>query len=88
MIYVNNVGLGAEFSYIGISKVFNKNGDIIAKANAFKEELLIYNSFDKICNLPVLSNEFYNYQNQEKFSLDYTDDLERTYKTLVFGIKE
>lgn len=41
IIYVNNVGLGTEYSYIGISKLFDKAGKIIARADVFKEDLLI-----------------------------------------------
>ena len=89
LVYVNNVGLGAEFSYIGISKVFDKTGNIIARADAFKEELLICNSFNEKGKISLLPEELQNnYEKQKKFSLDYSDDLERTYKTLVFGIKE
>ncbi len=89
VIYVNNIGLGAEFSYIGISKVFDKTGNLIARANAFEEELLICNSFNEKSKISILPNQFENnYKKQEKFSLDYSEDLERIYKTLVFGIKE
>lgn len=79
IIYVNSVGATDNISYIGSGAVFNCNGEKIACAKAFEEELLIVNNFQKgsISQLPISLNS------EEEFSLNYEDDLERTYLTLI-----
>ena len=86
LIYSNQVGANDGFVFEGASKVYNKDGKIIAQAKSFKEQLLIANpklAMGKIYNYSTIESS-----QSEKFSLDYDYDLERTYKTLVLGIKD
>ncbi len=87
LIYINQVGAIDRINYAGCSKVFNKNGEVIAQAKSFEEQLLI-------ANLQTNSGEIYQsakgleLELADKFSLDYEPDLERTYKTVIQGIKD
>ena len=84
VIYVDLVGATDSFVYDGLSRVFNKNGDLIDCAKFFEEDFVIFDPFKSaksVINKPSA-------QIQKGFSLDYGADLERTYKTLVLGIKD
>lgn len=84
VLEVNRVGADDCISHAGLSCAYDENGVLIARANAFEEQLLIVNPFRKIGTI-------YNdkIENPPKdFSLNYEWDLERTYKTLVQGIRD
>ena len=89
LIYVNQVGASDSLSFDGASRVYDVNGDLIACAKSFEEQFLIVNPqqklgkvypHTKVWQVPVNS--------EEVFTLDYEPDLERTYKTLVQGIRD
>ena len=89
LLYVNQVGANDNILFEGISCAYNSNGELIARANAFEEQLIIVNprkSIGKIYSLPEGYSEAL--KEKEEFSLDYENDLERTYKALVLGIKD
>ena len=87
LVYVNQVGATDGASFDGTSRVFDKDGKLFACAKSFEEQFLIVNPFKnlgKIYPSVMLSNN----DNQSQFSLDYEPDMERTYKTLIQGIKD
>lgn len=86
-IYVNQTGATDRASFDGTSRVFDKVGKLFACAKSFEEQFLIVNptkNLGKIYPSVILSNN----NNQSQFSLDYESDMERTYKTLIQGIKD
>ncbi len=87
LVYVNQVGSIDGASFDGTSRVFDKDGKLFACAKSFEEQFLIVNpakNLGKIYPSVILSNN----DNKSQFSLDYEPDMERTYKTLVQGIKD
>jgi NAD+ synthetase len=83
LIYVNQVGAVDGNSFDGGSKLFDKNGQVVACAKTFEEDFLVIDPF------LTSKNEDQTYDLKEKsFSLDYETDMERTYKTLVQGIRD
>lgn len=86
IIYVNQVGATDSYSFDGLSRIYNKNGELFAQAKSFCEQLVIAN-LDK--NLgKIYPNEPYKHSASNEFSLDYECDLEKTYKTVIQGIKD
>ena len=81
---VNQVGAIDSISYEGGTTVFNPDGSIMARAKEFEEQFLVINETENIGKIYASSN----INPYDKFSLDYEWDLERTYKTLVQGIKD
>ena len=87
LVYVNQVGATDKASFDGTSRVFDKNGQLIACAKSFEEQFLIVNpqkNMGEIFHSEILSVK----TSQEQFSFDYEPDMERTYKTLIQGIKD
>ena len=83
IVYVNQVGAIDGYSFDGGSKLYDKNGQIVACAKSFDEDFLIIDPFSTSSRKPA------QVDNTEKtFSLDYEADMERIYKTLVQGIKD
>ena len=89
IVRVNQVGAIDNFSFDGASVVFDKNGEVQAFAKTFEEQFLIVNPDNNLGKI-YQSTEMYNqcHQKDEAFSLDYEKDLERTYKTVIQGIKD
>ena len=85
-IYVNKAGYADNLSFDGTSRIYNKDGELTLRAKSFEEDFIITDDLTgKINNLPIgMDKEI----KQNKFNLDYTDDLDRTYKSIIFGIKE
>ena len=83
-IYLNSVGATDYKSFEGESKAYNCDGEIIAQAESFEEQLVIFNMKENIGVIsPVLAKSV-----KTEFSLDYEDEMEYTYKTLVQGIRD
>lgn len=85
IIYVNQVGTVDNNTFDGLSTVFNKNGHIFAQAKAFEEQLMIVNPLNDLGKIFSFNTQIIP---QEHFTLDYGPDLERTYKTIIQGIKD
>ena len=85
-IFVNQVGTTDNITFEGASKVFDKNGKLIAGAKSFEEQLLVVNPLQGIGK--IYSDTHNTNVYSESFSLDYEFDMERTYKTIVQGIKD
>lgn len=89
LLYVNQVGVNDNIMFDGISCAYNSKGELIARAKAFEEQLLIVNPYDdigKVYELPMEQEHYMSERNE--FSLDYDYDLERTYNALVLGVKD
>lgn len=84
VIYCDLIGANDSFVYDGLSRVFNKNGELITCAKPFEEDFVTTEPF---CSTNQ-SIKFSITPIQTTFSLDYESDLERTYKTLILGIKD
>lgn len=86
VIYINQVGYGDNKVFDGASRIYNTDGEITLLAKSFEEDFAIAENYKgKIEELPIGSDKEIKTDN---FELDYTNDLDRTYKSLVFGIKE
>ena len=81
ILHINQIGSENNSSYSGNSSVYTGE-NLIAKAKDFEEDFLIVDLSEtgfKTSNTPIIPQDF---------SLDYEWDLERTYKTLIQGIKD
>lgn len=84
ILEINQVGSIDCWSYSGQSIACDENGTIFARAKDFAEQLLIVNPFRKIGGKYSIEPV----QKPNQFSLDYSWDLERTYKTIVQSIRD
>lgn len=85
-IYVNKIGYGDNFVFDGISRIYDKNGELTLRAKAFEEDFVTaQNNKGNIEPLPAGMEKEVNFN---EFTLDYSNDLERTYKATVLAIKE
>ena len=85
-LYVNQVGAADSFVFDGASRVYDKDGSLIARAKTFEEHFFIVSPTQtgEINLLPKGQDE----QKDKAFSLCYEDDLERIYNALIYSIKE
>lgn len=89
IVYVNQVGAIDNNSFDGSSRVFNSNGELIARAKSFEEQFLIVNPKENIGKIYPLTKGLDKSLNEQKvFTLEYESDLERTYKTIIQGIRD
>ena len=85
-IYVNQAGSADNLCFDGASRIYNTNGELTLRAKSFEEDFVITDNFQGEINpLPEGSDK--------KFELidlksDYEKDLDRTYKSIIFGIRE
>ena len=86
VIYINQVGATDSTSFEGLSSSYDSKGNLTARAKSFDEQLFIINPEKNLGKIYSYPNE--NSQMTDKFTLDYEYDLERTYKTIVQGIKD
>ena len=83
-IFVNQSGYGDNYSFAGSSRIYDKSGNIIARGKSFEEDFIVTEDLKgKIEELPFGEEN----NEQKEFSLNYENDLERTYKALICGIK-
>lgn len=89
VIYVNQVGAIDNISFDGSSRVFGANGELIARAKSFEEQFLIVNPTKNIGKIyPLTKGLDKSLTEQKVFTLEYESDLERTYKTVIQGIRD
>ncbi|MBI1858856.1 MAG: NAD(+) synthase, partial [Candidatus Melainabacteria bacterium] len=87
--YVNQVGAVDDISFEGASRVYGKDGKLVARAKSFSEQFMIVNPLQgggKIYPLPRGLEQ--TITEERAFSLNYENDLERTYLTIVQGIRD
>lgn len=82
IIFVNQSGANDGIVFDGNSKIYDKNGNILTCAKSFEQDFVFTNPFE------ISDNIIQQYQEQTSFSLDYEFDLERTYLTILQGIKD
>ncbi|MBO5948901.1 NAD(+) synthase [bacterium] len=84
LVCVNKVGYAHNHCFDGASRVY-VNGELTARAKSFDDDFMVIDNFNgRIEELPKGSE----YALNEQFNLDYTNDLDRTYKSIVYSIKE
>ena len=89
IVYVNQVGAIDNISFDGSSRVFDREGKLIARAKSFEEQFLIVNPLKGIGEIYPLTKGLEKSLNEQKvFTLEYESDLERTYKTILQGIRD
>lgn len=89
IVYVNQVGAIDNSSFDGSSRMFDADGKLLARAKSFEEQFLIVNPKEKIGKIYPLTKGLDKSLNEQKvFTLEYESDLERTYKTIVQGIRD
>jgi NAD+ synthase (glutamine-hydrolysing) len=88
IVYVNQVGAIDDISFDGASRVYNAKGELTARAKSFEED------FARACITsggiiePLTRWLEKTLTEQKIFTLDYEPDLERTYKTIIQGIRD
>ena len=88
-VYVNQVGAIDNISFDGTSRVYDAQGKLIARAKSFEEQLLIVNPQRNIGKIyPLTKGLDKSLTEQKVFTLEYASDLERTYKTIIQGIRD
>jgi len=89
IVYVNQVGAIDNSSFDGSSRVFDKNGKLLARAKSFKEQFLIVNPEKELGKIYPLTKGLEKTLTEQKiYTLEYEPDLERTYKTIIQGIRD
>jgi len=89
IVYVNQVGAIDNSSFDGSSRVFDKDGKLLARAKSFKEQFLIVNPHKGLGKIYPLTKGLEKSLTEAKvYTLEYEPDLERTYKTIIQGIKD
>lgn len=89
LIYSNQVGAMDDCSFDGSSRAYNAKGKLIARAKSFEEQFFICNPLKSEGKIYRLTKGLEKtLKSQKVFSLDYEPDLERTYKTIVQGIRD
>lgn len=89
IVYVNQVGAIDNSSFDGSSRVFDKDGKLLARAKSFKEQFMIVNPHLGLGKVYPLTNGLEKTLTEAKvYTLEYEPDLERTYKTIIQGIRD
>lgn len=89
IVYVNQVGAIDNSSFDGSSRVFDKEGKLLARAKSFKEQFMIVNPHLGLGKVYPLTNGLEKTLTEAKvYTLEYEPDLERTYKTIIQGIRD
>ena len=89
MVYANQVGAIDNSSFDGSSRVFDRDGKLLARAKSFEEQFLIVNPLQGIGKIYPLTKGLEKSLTEEKvFTLNYENDLERTYKTIIQGVRD
>ena len=89
ILYVNQVGAIDNISFDGSSRAVNSKGDLFARGKSFEEDFIIVNpktDYGIIC--PLTKGLDKSLTEQKVFTLEYESDLERTYKTIIQGIRD
>lgn len=88
VVYSNQVGAIDDNSFDGSSRAYNAQGELIARAKSFEEDFLCVDLKKGGRMEPLTKGLEKTLTEQKVFSLNYEPDLERTYKTIVQGIRD
>ncbi len=89
LVYVNQTGAVDEISFDGASRVYDANGELVARARAFSEQFLVVNPLKgegRVCSLP--SGLEKTFDAPKVFDAYDDSDLGRTYETITQGIRD
>ena len=86
VIYINKIGYGDNKVYDGSSRIYNSNGELTLRAKTFEEDIVIAKDYKG--NIEPLPTGMEKEVDINNFNLDYTNDLERTYNSVVLAIRE
>ena len=70
----------------GLSRIYNKNGELTLRAKCFEEDLVFVQNY--VGEIQPMPNGMEKHLDINNFDMNYSDDLERTYKSCVFAVKE
>ena len=85
-IYVNQAGYNDNLSFDGTSKIYDKTGKLALRGKSFKEEYILSENYKGIINdIPKGMDKEIEIN---KFDLNYKNDLDRTYNSIILGIRE
>lgn len=87
-IYINQVGSIDEVSFDGASRAYDAHGQLIARASAFEEQFLIMNPFQAQGDIEPWPLGLEAQPQPERFDVEDTSDLGRTYECLRQGIRD
>lgn len=87
IVYVNTTGACEHLSFDGVSRVYNSFGEIIARAKSFEEDILEIDFKANKCRIEPILKGFEQKIFENNFDLNYENDLERTYFSLIQSIK-
>lgn len=83
-LYVNKVGYSDNYCFDGSSRMYDASGNVVARAKYLDEDYLVIESGKGIVNkIPCAMDTKFDFSN-----FDYSSDLERTYRNIIFSIKE
>lgn len=83
--YNNQYGATDEYSFDGSSRIYQSSGELFTRAKSFEFDII--NNIDKrIEKLPQGTEKEFN--PNKPFSLNYEDDMERTYLSVLQGIRD
>lgn len=89
LVYANQVGAMDDISFDGSSRLYGSKGELIARNKSFEEQFTIINPMkSQGCIYPLVKELEKTLTSHKVFSLNYEPDLERTYKTIVQGIRD
>lgn len=89
LVYVNQTGAQDDISFDGSSRVYNEKGELVARNKSFEEQFTIVNPLKSQGHIYPLTKGLDKTLTEIKaFSLNYEPDLERTYKTIIQGIRD
>lgn len=89
VVYVNQVGAIDENSFEGASRVYGKRGQLLARAKSFNPQFMVTNPFGPVGKTYRLTEDINRpYSSEIRFDPFDTRDLERTYYSLVQGIRD
>lgn len=88
IVYVNQVGSGEALSFEGASRVYDGQGDLLARAKSYEEQFFVVSPFEKGKIYALPSGLEKTLTSQKAFSLDHGPDLERTYLTIINSVRD
>lgn len=88
-VYLNQVGAIDNMSFDGSSRVYNSDGSLLARLKSFEEQFSVVNPQTGLGKIYPLTGGLEKTLSEAKvYTLEYEPDLERTYKTIIQGIRD
>lgn len=89
LVYANQVGTVDEVSFDGASRLYNGQGELVARGQTFQEQFLIMNPLRGIGSIaPLPAGLEQTLSAPKTFNAYDTSDLGRTYESLLQGIRD